>query len=937
LKTKLLLTILALVNLVSTLQAQEIPLRDSLQEVVLDSLLDISRSDSLLLGKNNSPIQPSRVGINLDSILQNQNRPQPTVDFSSASSNSVKYSKDSLDQEVESFARDSMKYDIANKQIHLWGDASVIYGDIKLEADYIVYNWTDNIVTAEFTQDSLGRKKGLPKFTDKDQNFTANKLRFNFKTKKGTVLEAVSTFNGMYVRGGKVKIFDQGADSLYQQQRIYSKDAIFTTCDHPEPHFGIRSRKQVLIPDKVVVVGPSNIEVGGVPTPIWLPFGFFPLNVGESTGLIFPRNYGFVENFGYGLEEIGWYFPINDYMNAQLTGDFYTRGSFRTRLSSNYNKKYKFNGSVALSFSSLKVERGIEQVRDNSFSIRLSHNQDAKAHPSQTFGGSINIQTNNFQSRNNADAASKLNNSLSSNFRYQKSFPGKPFSLNASMSHSQNTNTREVEVQLPVVNFTMQRIYPFKSKNPLADEKWYDKIGLNYRGDAQNRFTATDTTLFSKETFQDARYGVKHGVNMDASFQLFKYFTVSPRVNYTEVWNFKYLEKTFDPTLTIDTTLVDSLELIYEYDTVQYGQVVDMTKVGFKPLRKFDAGITMSTKLFGTLLFKRGPLRGLRHTATPNIGLSFAPDYSNERWGYYQSVQRATNSEEELEYSIFDESVYRESLTKGQQFNVNYGLDNIFEGKFYSKRDSTDKRFKIFDSVRLNGSYNIAADSFGWSPINMTGRLTIIPQFSTLALTGRFDPYNVEGGKRVNKLIWNEDKKLARFDQAQATINTGFTIKQMAEQFSNNKKKNSGEKPRPRPNTKAPSGIGNESLLDLLDNFRVSHNVVFSLRSIYSGGVQKDTFLISTNSIQITGELQLTEKMALRLGNISYDFKAKRMVYPDLTLTRDLHCWEMGVGWTPRAFVTGAFTFFLRVKPGALDFIKVPYGRNQINAGSRFN
>ena len=920
-KTKLLITIfLPLFYVVASFAQDSLQLEPPARSR-LDSL-DLPASDSTELVQDST---------SLLSVVESLPAGD-SLSFPFAAKADVRYSKDSLDQEVESFAKDSMRYDIANKQLHLWGDAYVNYGDMRIEADYIVYNWTDNIVTATFSLDSLGHKKGLPKFSDKEQAFTAEKMRFNFKTHKGTVLKAVSNYNDLYVHGAKAKFFGAKADSILQDEHIYSKDALFTTCNHPDPHFGVRSRKQKVVPNKVVIVGPSNVEVGGVPTPLWLPFGFFPLKKGERTGLIFPRNYEYSDQLGFGLNGVGWYFPINDYINLSLTGKIYTRGSWGLTASSSYKKRYKYSGNFNLSYSDFKTENGIDIFSDRSFSFHWNHDQDPKAHPTNTFGGGIDIQTNNYRSRNFNDPNAALNNTLRSDLTFSKIFPDKPFTFSASMNHSQVNATRAVTITLPNLNFQMQRIYPFKSKDPLAKDKWYDKIGVTYSGQAQNRFESTDTTLFTQQTLDDARYGVKHRASTNASFRILKYFNLTPSANYTEVWHFKTLNRVFDPTPVVDTVLVDSVEMIYRYDTLQYGQVIEEIEKGFKPLRLFDASLSLNTKLFGLLQFKRGWLRGLRHTATPSISMSYRPDYTSDAWDYFRTVRTSTLDQDEDMYSIFQGGVYPDQpSSEGRSFNLNYGLNNIFEGKYFSKKDSTAHKFKIFEKVNMKGSYNFAADSLRFSTVKWEARTTLIPSISTLVLHATFDPYLRENDRRVNKLVWNERKRLLRFDRFSATFNTGFTIRKLVQLFSGEKQAGRNNQ-RPQSNTGSPGGVANESFLALIDNFRIRHNLKISVASIGQGNQTKDTLLIDVHSISLQGKLQLTDKWSLSLSNVTYNFKQKSLVYPGLTIYRDLHCWEMGMSWYPDRNV---FSFFLHVKPGSLDFIKVPYGRNQFDGQFR--
>jgi len=913
LKAKVLIIFLGIIAGLIPLNAQVTPELDTLGTSNIDSILQSIIPDSTSIAIDTS-IFP--VDSNIQ-VVNNQATP-PAI------------SEDALESEVESFGEDSMRYDIKNSEIHLWGNAYVKYETITLTADYIVFNWNTNIVTAEGITDTLGNTTGLPNFQDGEEAFDASKLRYNFKTSKGIIYDAVSQYNDLYVRGGKAKFVGKGAEDHVAEDHIYSSDAIFTTCNHPEPHFGIRSKKQKVVPGKVVVVGPSNIELGGVPTPLYLPFGFFPLKQGKRTGLMF-QDYEYSEQWGFGLKSVGWYFPINDYLDVILTGDIYSRGTYRVNANSRYRKRYKYDGGVTLSYSDLRNEstENLDISHVKSFGIRWNHNQAATAHPTNTFGGSINLQTNNHQSNTENDVESVFDNQISSNLNYRKIFPGKPITFNASFNHSQNSKTRAVFIDFPNLSFNMTRVNPFEGmRKPGKPEQWYEKIAFTYRADAKNRFETTDTSLFTQQTLTDAKYGVKHNIGMNASgFTFLKHFNFGVNANYQEVWNFKYLEKQFDPTLVVDTIWINEIENTFTLDTIAYGTVIDDIKNGFQPLRVFNTSASLNTTVYGLMQFKKGWLRGLRHVMRPDISLNYAPDYTTDFWNYFREVQTdtrydGTNDEFIEEYSIFSGGVSAfndQPSSAGQNLSIGYGINNTFEGKYYSKKDSTMKKFKMLKNIIIRGNYNIAADSFQWSLVNMSGTTPLFKNLSTLNLAAVFDPYVFEDGRRMNKTMLKEEGKLFRFAQATATIRTSFTIKKLRDLFG-------GKDKSVKPASTARPKVGQESLLDMLNNFSLNHTINTSLNRIESNGLPKDTFQISAHSLSLQGNIQLTEKWRIGINNISYNFMAKRLIYPSLSFYRDLHCWELSMNWTPERDI---FTFSLKVKPGSMDFLKVPYQRNR--------
>ncbi|MCB0520747.1 MAG: LPS-assembly protein LptD [Lewinellaceae bacterium] len=850
---------------------------------------------------------------------------------------SVKLSPDALEEKVAYKAADSMFFDLKNKQIHLYGQAEVNYQQMTMTADYIVIDWVENIMTADGRKDPQGKWIGKPTFKEGDQTFSASKLRYNFKTYKGIIYDAQTTFDGMNVVSRKGKFFGAGEDTT-AHNTIYSKSAIFSTCDLEEPHFGIRSNKQKIIQDKVAVVGPSNIEIGGVPTPIWLPFGFFPLKIGKSTGLIFPNNYEYSDQWGFGLKRVGWYFPVSDIMDLTVTGDVYMKGTFRVDASSNYAKRYKYRGGLALGFAYQRGEVEGKPVYDPSFNINWRHTQDAKAHPYRNFGGNITMQTNNYRQANNPDANSQLQSSISSNMNLTQRFD-KPFDLTASFNHSQNTQTRQVTVNFPTINFQTQTLYPFKRRLQTGKERFYEKIQLRYTGEAKNTFTATDTTLFTKQTLDDAKYGVRHNLTTATSFNLLKYFTFTPSASYKEVWYFKTLDKTFDPTIqaVFDTVYnEDSTEILEVLDSARtkFGQVVEMENFGLKPFRQYNAGMSMSTKVFGTLLFKKGKLRGIRHVLTPTFGFSFTPDYTNPDWGYFKYVQTDLRDDEKMRYSIYENnrlSGFDQPATGGRQMLLTYGFANLLEAKLFSKRDSTLKNVKLFNSISVNGNYNFAADSLNWSTVTISGNTNFFNNITSFRFGATLDPYdfNRKTGARINKYNLDTNGKLLRLTTWNFNFSTNITVKRLRDFI---KGINTDEVVANQTDQENPNASQEQDLLSIFENFRIAHN--FTVTQRYDTKSQKDTILISTHTLSSSGSIKLTDNWNVTVGNFGYDFQSKRITYPDFSFSRDLHCWEMGVSWRP---YLGTYSFFIRVKPGKLDFISIPYGKGQQDGfGGRF-
>jgi hypothetical protein len=847
-------------------------------------------------------------------------------------------SPDSLDAKIEYGAVDSMVFDNLEHKVYLYGEAFVNYTTLALKAGYIVFNLDSNIATAEGILDSVGNLTQIPDFQDGDQSFTSRKMRYNFRSKKGMIYDVVTEEGDIYIHGDKTKFVGAGADSLHTEDHIYNDGALITTCSHDEPHFGIRSRKIKTIPNKLAIIGPSNLEINGVPTPLWLPFGFFPVSSGKRSGLIFPSDYEYSETWGFGIREIGYYFPISDQMDLRVTGDIYFNGSWGVAAASTYTKRYKYRGSINLAYSSRKSEipGSYIQAETNSFSIRVSHNQDSKAHPYRRLGGSINIQSSDYQSLNRNDANSVLTNTYSSNFSWSRTFPGKPYSLSVALSHSQNTRTNEVTINAPVVDFRLNRIYPFKKKGRSGKEKWFEKVSFQYTGNAKSKFFATDTTLFTGATLENAQFGLQHKANTDLNFKLLKFINVTPSMNYEEIWFFKTKEKEFafdeDNSVRLDTIYnLDSTDFTVVRDTFSYGRVSDTLVSGFTPFRRFSTSISLNTQIYGTMLFKKGWLRGIRHVIKPSISFSFEPDNSMR---YLEQVQTDIRDGEEdfNDYSIFEGGVYGASLTRGKRMALGYSFNNIFEAKYFSKKDSIEKKMKLFDNIAVSGNYNFAADSLHFSPVSIRGTARFFQGITTISLGATYDPYEEdENGRRIDKYIWETQRKLLRFDNASLRVNTRFSIKKLKGLFRPEKKddkkqednaeeEEDAEEDRParsiikKAKTKQ---VPLEPFFDLFDNFTIGHNLAIMKTP--------DTTIVTTHTVNLRGNFKLTTNWSVNIGNIGYDFRSERLTYPDIGFTRNMHCWEMGISWQP---VRGTYSFFIAVKPGTLDFVKIPYNRN---------
>ena len=883
----------------------------------------------------------------IDTLLGRPDSLRPVAPFS-GTTRQFRVSEDSLEADVAYSSYDSMIVDFETEEIHLYGDASVQYLDINLTANHIVLNYGTNIVEAEPMRDSTGALAGYPDFSDGTQQFTADRIKYNFRLQKGIVYDAVTSQDDVIVRGGRSKFIQDAyvVDDTTTADVIYTEGAIFTTCTAEHPHFGIRTSRAKIVPGRVATIGASHLEIMGVPTPLWLPFGFFPLKSGRSTGLLFPRDFEYSPQWGLGLRDVGWFFPVGEYFNFSVLANYYVKGTWGLSLTGNYRRRYRYNGNFQFSYNAQRNEnRETGDVNfDRSIIIRLTHNQDQAAHPSARLSGSINFQTNRAQSRvfNDFDRVSQ--NVINSNFNFTKVFSGAiPSTLTAGLSHTQNNQSREITVNFPDVSFQTQTIYPFRSNT--GPERWYEKLQMRYTSEFRNTFQGSDTTFFSPETLSNAEYGFRHNVTAGLSFPFAEFFTFNPNVTYREVYYGERLNREFiDDPASIQTREIIDEEGNIVLDTIDYGTILESTVPGISSYRTLTAALSVQTQAFGTIRFGENSfIRGIRHSIKPTVSLAYQPSYiDNER--YFDFVRDTTSADEFDRYSPFQEGIFGAPPATEQQLAMNYSITNLFEAKIWSKRDSTEKLVKLFNNINVNGSYNFQADSLRWSPVRVSGNTRFFKGVTSLNLRAQFDPYvrefrgGSDRGVRVDRFAWDERGVPLLLDNFSGTITTNITVAKIRQLFQGAEEEvvTDVREQRRRQRDEENTLFEETDFLSLFENFSIRHNFNFSVdRLVDQTGGGNDTLRFDTraNSIELRGNFQLSDNWQVNIGSIGYDFVSERITYPFLTLTRDLHCWEMRFSWAP---VRNTFTFNIAVKPGTFDFIKVPVRRNQADGGNLF-
>ncbi len=814
-------------------------------------------------------------------------------------------SPDSLDANIDYSAVDSIVYDIDSGKTYIYVSGKVLYGSFELKADAIEFDWDSKTLSANRVEDTAGNKGPPAYFRDGDEAFEAEAMRYNFGTKSGKI------YAFRRQEGEGFIIVDEGkknADNEY-----FGNNAHYTTCDLEHPHFYISANKAKIVPQKIAVTGPANLVVADVPTPLFLPFGIFPISQGRSSGILIPQ-YGYSFTQGFFLRNGGYYFAVNDYMDLSLTGTVFSNGSWGLNAQSGYSKRYKFRGNLSMQYNRNKYGLRIDPSfsEDRGFFVRWTHNQDPKARPGSTFSANASFGTSDYLV-NNSFNESFLNNSYNSSISYNKTFSGSPFSVTAALRHNQNTSTGLVDLTLPDVAFNMSRIYPLKgvlkdSRNQL------NQFGINYRMDFRNFLSVPDSTLFTPETLDQMENGFSHRLSASSPFKVFKYFTLTPSFNYSENWYFESIRKAYDP----DTSIVQSIDPIS-------GELVSDTTVtlvnidtipGFTTARWYNVSTSLTTKLYGTMNLKVGNVQAIRHVITPTISFNYRPDYASPDFGYYGTFQQDAGADPST-YSVFEGSLFG-GPPSGRSGSIGINLANNFEMKVTDTKDSTidERKVKLIDNLILNSSYNLAADSLNWSLINMSAYTTLFDKLR-VNVSGSLDPYIVDStGRRLNQFEWDVNDRIGRFNSSNIALSTSLRSQR-------------------RENPELDTDAGTEQERQVVwDNpdFYIDYELPWQLTLNYNLRVQNfptaeglDS-LVTTQTVNMSGDVSITPNWKVRVAS-GYDFQLKDFTFTSVDIYRNLHCWEMSFRWIPFG-TRRSYIFNINVKASVLQDLKLTRKRD---------
>ncbi len=817
---------------------------------------------------------------------------------------SFKTSKDTLSAPVAHHADDSMVFDIPHKRLLLYGKTSnVVYMDNDLTAPSIEFEQQTNLVTAYLTKDSTGKVIAFPSFQQADFKSVSDTIRFNMKTGKGLTKGTYTQQGEMFVYGQKIK--KMNADIFY------AKQGRFTTCNLDTPHFAFVSDKIKFINKKFAITGPVHPEIEGVPLPIVLPFGIYPLNQGRHSGLIAP-SFTANDQLGLALEGIGYYKVLSDNWDVVTRGTLYSYGGWTMNLSPRYLKRYRYQGNFSLDMQ--KFKKGFKGDPDyaasNTFNIRWSHTADSKARPGVTFSANVNAGSSKFNSLVPNSPMRNFTNQMSSSITYSKVWKDKPYNISVSANHNQNTTQKLINLNLPDIAFNVNTLYPFRSKEGVGARKWYENLGIAFNTTARSASsfydTASNITYQLKDNFQ---WGANHNVPISLSLPSLGPVQVSPSVSYQEKWYQEKFTRSWDAVnKKLDTTI----------------------QKGFYSARDMNFGIGLSTRIFGSFGFnKKSKVQAIRHEIRPSISANYKPNMNAHNY-YTTQVDSFGHT---ARYTYFQRSIFG-SFSEGRFGGLNFGIDNVLQMKVRNNKDTSEsglKKVSLIDGLSINGAYNFLADSFKLSTFSVSARSNLFDKINITA-NAQFDPYITNSqGRRLDQLIWTKKPvSLGNLKSGGISLQSRLS--------------GGGDKSKSTTNNTRSNRLGNlnglnnsagmptdAAMADIQKNpgDYVDFSIPWDLNLAYSLRFSKTTFNTSTGrfntqfnqDVNFNGSINMTPKWKLGLTG-SYNISLKEIGMLSMNLSRDLHCWQMSIVLSP----VGKYKYFtinISPKSGMLKDIKV--------------
>jgi len=812
-------------------------------------------------------------------------------------------SSNAIDQQVTYSAGGYIKNDLINKKAFLVKSAVVNYGEIEIKADSIVFNMGSNQVFAIGIKDSTGRISGKPVFKEGSQQFEADELTYNFKTRKALIKNIITKQDDGLIHSQVTKLLEDGTSNIAK--------STYSTCDADTPHFYIRLPKAKVYPGKKIISGPGNLVIAGIPLPLFIPFGYFPIQKKlAASGILIPR-IGEERERGYSLTEGGYYFAVSDYFDLSMKGNLYANGTWMATAQSNYNKLYKYSGNFSFSYANnISGHKGLpDYSKASNYRLGWTYSQNAKASPGSRFSANVNMSSSAFDQTNSYLVAEHVTTQRQSSVSYSKNWEGTPFNFAASINHSQNVKNKTVSLNLPKLNFNMGRIYPLKGKKSTGTKKWYQELQFQYSASLDNQINTYDSILFTKNVFKNMRNGFKHEAPLSLQIRPFRNFSISPQVSYSGVLYTQKIEKRWENNKVINDTASGFF----------YGQAI-------RP----SISASFNPQVFGTFLFTKPDSRvqAIRHVIKPSVGFSYVPAFNGLSTDMYRWVQADTTGRE-TEYSIFESNIYGTPSLSKRSGNISFSLTNLLEAKVFEKNDTTGKpkKVKLIDNFGITTSYNIFADSMRWAPVSMIVRTTLFNSFN-ISASSSFSLYGIDSkGRPINTFAFSQNGKLMRLNNFSTSLDFNLSELLKGKKARNNPDNSQNGADRSNQGLYESSGqavpAAQNQGTKLTDEYGYSvFNVPWSLNVSYTLNYTKSVVYKTpiTQNLSFNGNLTLTKAMSITYTS-GYDFTKKQITMTQIGINRDLHCWDMSVNWIPNGSMQ-MWNFTLRVKASVLSDLK---------------
>ncbi|MFL5746516.1 MAG: putative LPS assembly protein LptD [Niastella sp.] len=822
----------------------------------------------------------------------------------------VPASEDSLDAPVAYKASDSMVLNVPDKKITLFSKANIKYKDMDLSADSIEMDNQKQTVTATYRKDTAGNLVGKPVMLQSGSKMNSDVIKYNFKSQKGITENTMTIQGEMLVIGEKVKKINDKDYFAYRSQ--------FTTCNLDTPHFAFRANKMKMVSQKLAVSGPIHPEFEGVPIPIYLPFGFFPLSQGRHSGIL-PPQFSQSEQFGLGLEGLGYYKVLNDNFDVTLRSNLYSYGGYSLFATPTYRVRYRYNGSMNLSYQYSRIlQSGSKQEFTNSktYSINWSHTVDSRARPGQTFSANVNIASTKYNQLIPNNPQLNFTNTLSSSISYSKTWGGR-YNLTATANHSQNNQTRDINLSLPNLSFTVNTFYPLQKKEFTGTPKWYEKLGIGLNSTAANQMNFKEQDFSLRTLIDTLQWGAQHSIPIQLSLPSLGPLQISPGISYQEKWYSRKMTRTWDSVnYRLDTSVTKGL---YRASDVSFSVGINTAMYGM-----FDK--------FG----KKSPIAAIRHVIRPNVSFSYKPDLGSK---FYQNVQVDTafgkipNQGHFQRFSYFDGSIYGPP-SSGVFGGIGFGIDNNIEAKVRSKKDTANgglKKVRLIDGFGFTSSYNFIADSFKLAPFSLYIRSTLFEKINITA-GATMDPYQTDTfGYRINRYTWQSSqfgmkKSLGRITNGNIAISTSF-------QSSNVKDKKAAQQKEQALREQGGVLTAEEQQAQLayaranpaeFADFNVPWSLSVSYSMSFSRSVKPDYsgWQTQTNqNLSWNGDFNLTPKWKVGMNGY-YDIKVSKIQQFSMYISREMHCWQLSINVTPVGLYR-TFNFTISPKSGILRDLRL--------------